>query len=1047
MLRRREPLDLVLSSFSTATFAELDLEASPASQLSRYAAPETIAGTFATSSDWWSLGVIVIEMLTGGACFEGVDDKAFLLHLVTRGLPVPDDLPAEWRELLMGLLTRDPSARWTWPQVARWLGGERGIPHGYEARATTADAGPAIELGGVAYRAPDAFALAAADDGAWDQARDLLLKGAVATWLEELQVDARKIAELRRIVGDQGVDDEARVALALLVLNGNLPLCFRGKIVNPGWLLADPPRAIAWLGSSLPSHLQRLGREAWLVGLRERADLIRSRVSEYAIPVAEEQLEVALLATSTSTLEGRWRDKRRLFPEAAHPGLGILYDRRSPSDEDLIILVSARIDYLRPADDLLDEAIRLAREANVPEFNPETARSWFTRTRRSALDTLNERLRGFARCRRERPDEWADSLRLERRISFARMLVLLAIPVGEWRDPPQQQYVKNVLTFFHRRLVANLQRGPLVRLLISRTAARLDLHELGADTKPASTLLEGVLGRTGQMTDVAPAALLAEPAREQRLRRLVQSADTFRRDTGINALYMGFPLLVMREGRRGVTTRPRIAPVLLWPVAVKTGTGVRGQARIAFDRDRNDVRVNPAFESMLGPEETAKWRAAAEELLSRDNLRAVDVLDVLGTLATVEGTTLRPAPTAEFNVAPGEKLLRYSAAIFLCDFSGQALAEDLKHIANRPVKGTALEVAIRAARGVIEPKTVAVPEHDRYFAVEADPSQQAAVFLARQQPGLVIQGPPGTGKSQTIVNIISDCIGRGERVLVVCQKQAALEVVRKRLAAERLDNRVFLIEDTFSDRKPTLVALREQLDRVWSSNPSATRSAQLRQDLARRVETLETAINESQRALHRPDPRCGYSYREVIEGLLAVEAGQTASVAAPALRPLLRPLRPADVEEICDATSPLAPLWLDAKFEDSPLHDLEAFGADESMAMEFRAAFSRLIEAEGRRKEVLAQPWRFYEIEAADPLAGWLAKNEAALRSITERAGRNLARWFEMLHTPVTGVAAASRFVESLEQSLVRLERLGLADHDERISPRLPDMADEEVRR
>jgi hypothetical protein len=39
----------------------------------------------------------------------------------------------------------------------------------------------------------------------------------------------------------------------------------------------------------------------------------------------------------------------------------------------------------------------------------------------------------------------------------------------------------------------------------------------------------------------------------------------------------------MREGRRGETTRPRIAPVLLWPVAVKPGTGVRGQARIAFD--------------------------------------------------------------------------------------------------------------------------------------------------------------------------------------------------------------------------------------------------------------------------------------------------------------------------------------------------------------------------------------------------------------------------------------------------------------------------------
>ena len=50
---------------------------------------------------------------------------------VTRGLRVPDDLPEEWRELLMGLLTRDPSRRWMWPEVKRWLGGERGIPNDY----------------------------------------------------------------------------------------------------------------------------------------------------------------------------------------------------------------------------------------------------------------------------------------------------------------------------------------------------------------------------------------------------------------------------------------------------------------------------------------------------------------------------------------------------------------------------------------------------------------------------------------------------------------------------------------------------------------------------------------------------------------------------------------------------------------------------------------------------------------------------------------------------------------------------------------------------
>jgi len=277
MLRRREPLDLVLWNFSTATLAELDLEASPASQPSRYAAPETIAGTFATSSDWWSLGVIIMEMLTGGACFEGVHDKAFLLHLVTRGLQVPGDLPAEWRELLMGLLTRDPSVRWTWPQVERWLGGERGIPHGYEAMATRANAGPAIELGEVAYRTPDAFALAAADDGAWDQARDLLLRGAVATWLEELQVDARKVAELRR-VGDQAVDDDARVALALLVLNGNMPLCFRGEIVNPARRPGAGDR-LAWQFASLaPTEARPRGLAGRPAGAHRPDPLPRLRV-------------------------------------------------------------------------------------------------------------------------------------------------------------------------------------------------------------------------------------------------------------------------------------------------------------------------------------------------------------------------------------------------------------------------------------------------------------------------------------------------------------------------------------------------------------------------------------------------------------------------------------------------------------------------------------------------------------------------------------------------------------------------------------------------
>ena len=45
-----------------------------------------------------------------------------------------------------------------------------------------------------------------------------------------------------------------------------------------------------------------------------------------------------------------------------------------------------------------------------------------------------------------------------------------------------------------------------------------------------------------------------------------------------------------------------------------------------------------------------------------------------------------------------------------------------------------------------------------------------------------MHGPPGTGKSQTITNIIANAIYGGKRVLFVAEKQAALQVVKKRLS-------------------------------------------------------------------------------------------------------------------------------------------------------------------------------------------------------------------------------------------------------------------------
>jgi hypothetical protein len=70
---------------------------------------------------------------------------------------------------------------------------------------------------------------------------------------------------------------------------------------------------------------------------------------------------------------------------------------------------------------------------------------------------------------------------------------------------------------------------------------------------------------------------------------------------------------------------------------------------------------------------------------------------------------------------------------------------------------------------------------DSYSIVSCDPTQASAIALARAGRDFIIQGPPGTGKSQTITNLIADYVVRGKRVLFVCEKRAAIDVVFHRL--------------------------------------------------------------------------------------------------------------------------------------------------------------------------------------------------------------------------------------------------------------------------
>jgi eukaryotic-like serine/threonine-protein kinase len=83
-----------------------------------YMAPEQIHNTkVGTAADIWSLGVILLESLTGRKVFEGSPQEVVARRLVGP-LRLPPDLPTSWRLLLGAMLDESPTSRPTAPDVA-----------------------------------------------------------------------------------------------------------------------------------------------------------------------------------------------------------------------------------------------------------------------------------------------------------------------------------------------------------------------------------------------------------------------------------------------------------------------------------------------------------------------------------------------------------------------------------------------------------------------------------------------------------------------------------------------------------------------------------------------------------------------------------------------------------------------------------------------------------------------------------------------------------------------------------------------------------------
>lgn len=259
--------------------------------------------------------------------------------------------------------------------------------------------------------------------------------------------------------------------------------------------------------------------------------------------------------------------------------------------------------------------------------------------------------------------------------------------------------------------------------------------------------------------------------RTKSLKKLRKEANALMKEKGVNSLFIAIGTLtwsVTEKSKEFISS-----PILL--IAVELRKTPRKEEYTLYSTEEG-VSLNPVLVQKLSADFGITLPESESEI--DQDLGYDELLDRVRQAVAVE----RPNWTVE-NTAYISLFQRTKAAM-IQDI--ERLEQDEKIIATHPIlqalagNWTVYESSIPQTLNARELDELVDPE-SVFQVLEADSSQQVVIEAAKAGLSFVVQGPPGTGKSQTIVNIIAELIGAKKRVLLVSEKETALEVVFNRL--------------------------------------------------------------------------------------------------------------------------------------------------------------------------------------------------------------------------------------------------------------------------
>jgi serine/threonine protein kinase len=117
---QESPLQVALADFGTARLGAYQTMLTGTIGTIAYSSPEAVTGIQSEAADYWSLGTVLLEGLTGRRPLEGLDIKQQLYRVASGKIEIPEALSARWKALLAGLLQADYTERWRKREIERW---------------------------------------------------------------------------------------------------------------------------------------------------------------------------------------------------------------------------------------------------------------------------------------------------------------------------------------------------------------------------------------------------------------------------------------------------------------------------------------------------------------------------------------------------------------------------------------------------------------------------------------------------------------------------------------------------------------------------------------------------------------------------------------------------------------------------------------------------------------------------------------------------------------------------------------------------------------